>query len=589
MNARAPWRRFAHLLVGLALLVGWGGAAAQAAASGDIVTPQTRFWADPSGRATLEEVLRLPDAALQAMERPRSFELDRGALWLRYERPALETRRSWYLVLDGAAFTNRATLYHQGPDGRWTSQEAGDQIPVASWTRPDRVPVFALDGIAGDVFWLRLENHPAPLSPSLRLVDDQELQATRDNSLLLLGGYLGFGLLVLFLGWVHVRLYGDRAFIAYVCYVACMLGFQVSFTGLGGLFFWPRWTHWNDAAPALFMLWLTASGIWFVREVGAVSRHHRGLDRFLWGWSLFGFVYPALYFLFLGPAAFKLLNLYGLLSVLLSMGVCVWAWRKGEVHAGWTALGFLPLHLAYPFPALRSAGVLADSWTTQYAVLVGSAIEIPLLLYILHRRAKDFSENRARMRAIDSTDPLTGLTVMPVLLLRLGDALRRARRSQDPCALVLVNLSNHADIATAEGREIGDRALVVAASQLSALVRDIDTVSRVADTRFAVLLEAPYRPELLKLFAQHIIARGLGGAPVLPPHQPLRFQVVTIALPDRSGTVTPAEEMNVALLLERLHRAADHMDAKRTVLHLPLPPAPPAGAHRMPGDSLPPA
>jgi hypothetical protein len=98
------------------------------------------------------------------------------------------------------------------------------------------------------------------------------------------------------------------------------------------------------------------------------------------------------------------------LSVLLSMGVCVWAWRKGEVYAGWTALGFLPLHLAYPVPRIaqrRRAG--RQLVTTQYAVLVGSAIEIPLLLYILHRRAKDFSENRARMRVIDSTDPLTGL------------------------------------------------------------------------------------------------------------------------------------------------------------------------------------
>ena len=32
--------------------------------------------------------------------------------------------------------------------------------------------------------------------------------------------------------------------------------------------------------------------------------------------------------LFLSPVAFKLLNLYGLLSVLLSMGLCIWAWRN---------------------------------------------------------------------------------------------------------------------------------------------------------------------------------------------------------------------------------------------------------------------
>ena len=84
---------------------------------------------------------------------------------------------------------------------------------------------------------------------------------------------------MLFLGWVHVRLYGDRVFLAYVAYVTCMLGFQIAFTGLGGLFFWPNLPRWNDAAPALFMLWLTGAGIWFVREVSALSRHSRRLYR----------------------------------------------------------------------------------------------------------------------------------------------------------------------------------------------------------------------------------------------------------------------------------------------------------------------
>ncbi len=563
------WRCALALAAGLwlALL----GTPALAQRSGEFVTTQTSFWIDSKGNASLEQVLRLPSTQLARLDTPRAFELGRGALWLRYERPTLDPSRRWFLVLEGAAFTNRATFYQQVPGGTWAAQQAGDHIPVATWSHPDRMPVFALDPAAAPTVWLRLENYPAPLSPSLQLLDAQHLQGNRDLSLLMLGGYLGFGLLVLFLGWVHVRLYRDRVFIAYVSYVACMLGFQIAFTGLGGLFFWPGHWQWNDTAPALFMLWLTASGIWFVREVSAVQRHHRGLYRFMTAWSLFGFAFPALYFMFLSPAAFKLLNIYGLLSVLLSMAVCIWAWRKGEVHAGWTALGFLPLHLAYPFPALRSAGVLPDSWATQYAVLIGSAIEIPLLLYILHRRAKDFGENSARMRVIDSTDPLTGLTVLPVLLLRLADTLRRARRNRHECALVLVDLSNHGEIVADGGREMGDRALVVAASQLSNLVRDVDTVCRVANTRFAILLESPYRPAMLKLFAQHIIAKGLAGAPVLPQHLAPRFRVVTIALPDWTGIIPTAEEMDVALLLERLHQGLEHLDSKKNVLHLPLP------------------
>lgn len=550
-------------------------AAAAHAAPGGNVTLDTHYWVDTGGKATIDEVTQLPADAFARMDRPRSFELARGALWLRYDPPALDAQSRWHLLLEGPSYTNRATLYQRDGNGGWRVQQAGDHVPMSQWTHPDLVPTFELDtqpaAAQARSVWLRLENFPTTLNPGLSLLDGRELDARRNHTLLFLGAYLGFGLLVMFLGWVHARLYADRAFVAYMGYVACMLGFQVSFTGLGALFVWPEWNRWNDAAPAIFVLWLTASGIWFVREVCAVYRHNRWLNRFVMRWSLFGLVYPAVYLLFMSPLAFKILNLYGFLSVLLSFGLCIWAWRKGETYAGWMALGFAPLHLAYPFAALRAAGVLADSWLTQYAVLIGSAIEIPLLLYILHRRAKDFSENRARLRALDSTDPLTGLTVLPVLQLRLGDALRRARRSRHYCGLALVELSNHAELAAQEGREVGDRALVIAAAQLSALVRDVDTVCRVAEHRFVVLLESPYKPEQLHVFAPHIVARGLAGMPALPPHQSLRYRVVTIALPDWSQDQPPAEEQDVLRLIARLNVAMDHLESRRIILHLPLP------------------
>lgn len=553
------------LLLGLWLAV-WPGPA-RASGSENDVTLQTHFWVDATGAASLQDAMGRPANDFQSMDRYRSFELADAALWLRLDLPALDATSRWYLALSAAAFTNRATFYAPGPQGQWTVQQAGDHLAVSQWDHPDQTPVFALPpGVTGPV-WLRLENQPAPLSPRLLLLDEGTLQETRSWVFLAVGGYLGFGVLVLFLGWVHARLYSDRAFLAYCCYVACMLGFQAAFTGVGGLFFWPDWAGWNDAAPAVFMLWLTASGIWFVREVCAVSRHHRRVDRFVLAWSVFGLVFPVLYLLLQNRPAFIVLNLYGFLSVLLSFSLCIWTWRLGEKYAGWMALGFLPVHLSYPFPALRSAGILPDSWATQYAVLIGSAIEIPLLLYILHRRAKEFNENRARMRAIESTDPLTGLTVVPVLTLRLRDSLRRARRYGHGCGLLLVDLTNHGDIVAREGREAGDRALVVAASRLSSVVRDVDTVCRIADTRFAVLVEGPQQPDDFRRLGQHIVAKGLERVPALPADMALRFRLVSLTLPESAE----AEGDGDAALIDRLGQALDRMadDPRKVVLHLP--------------------
>ena len=207
-------------------------------------------------------------------------------------------------------------------------------------------------------------------------------------------------------------------------------------------------------------------------------------------------------------------------------------------------------------------------------MLIGSAIEIPLLLYILHRRAKDFNENRARLRAMESTDPLTGLTITPVLRLRLRDALRRARRYGHQCGLVLVDLSNHADIVAREGREAGDRALVVAAARLSGVVRDVDTVCRISDTRFAMLIEGPQKPDLLKLLAQHVVARGLERVPSLPNDLSLKFRLVSCAPPD--GDEAQDEAVDDEQLLARLHRALDRLvgEPRKVVHHLAPRPRP---------------
>lgn len=568
-----PYTLFRWIAATWLVALSWGWAGSLHAAERERVALGGEYWIDSTGQATLDDVLALPPSALMPMEAGRSFQLGHGALWLRIDLHPVEPGDRHYLLLDASSFTDNASLFQENPDGRWTAQQAGDHLPVALWSLPDRSPAFALAASpATRTAWLRLDNRPAPLSARVYRVSAGELQKSRSWTFLLVGGYLGFGLLVLFLGWVHARLYRDRAFVAYMAYVACMLGFQAAFTGIGGLFFWPHSAWLNNAAPSIFMLWMTGSGIWFVREVCAIQRHKRGLDRFVLGWSAFGLLFPAIYLALHNAPAFAVLNLYGLLSVLLSIGLCLWAWHKGERYAGWMALGFLPVHLGYPFPALRAAGVLPDSWAAQYAVLIGSAIEIPLLLYILHQRAKNFSENQARVRAIEGTDPLTGLTMTTVLNLRLRDAIRRARRYNQPCALLLVELSNHADLRLRLGRETADRALVVAAARLSRVVRDVDTVCRVTDTRFAVLIEGPLHPDQVRLLAQHIVAKGLEPASLLPDDTSLRFHLVTTLLPAEVAVAAEEDErVEARRALDRLHQALDEpgTDTRRPVVHLP--------------------
>jgi GGDEF domain-containing protein len=565
---RARWRVWRVVLgVWLAVCGAWVHAA------GPDISRGALYWIDGSARSDVSAVASLPGRMFEPLAPGQTFSLDDAALWVRLEIPPLDGARRWYLQVDFNAL-DRVELYQPRADGGWNQQQAGDRLPLSQWSLRDRLPVFRLDP-AGQprTVWLRVMNRPVPVSPEITLLDEDSRDARRVRTFVALGAYFGFGALVLFIGLVHARLYADRAFVAYGVYVANMLALQVSFTGLGGLLLWPEWPAGNNGSPALFTLWLTASSIWFLREVCAVSRFHRGFDRLLGLWSLFGWLYPVVYILLLNRPALVTLHAYVFLSGLLGLAVCFWAWRQGERYAGWVGLGLLPVVLTFPFPALRNLGVLPANVLTQYALVLGSLVEIPLLLYILHRRARDYSENRVRLRSIDSTDPLTGLVASPVLGLRLRDALRRARRYGHRCGVLLVELSNHGELVEAGGRELGERALVVAASRLSRVVRDIDTVSRVSERCFAIHVEGPSDAASLADLATHVVAKGLARTPLLPPDLSLRLRVVTLLVPDPALAGLEGEEGDDERCLAVLRKGLERMaaDDRRAIRHLGRP------------------
>lgn len=573
-------RFFPHLFFGWLMLWGFlaqslpASALAQdtkALASGSEVTLQAQFWVDPTGASRIDQITLTAPDSFQRMAQYRSFALSKGAaLWMRIELPAMDSQERWFLKLSSGTFIDQVSAFQQSAAGVWTQQKAGDHIPVAHWDLPDQSPVFQVELSQASTIWLRLENQPAAIAPRLQLISESSLAAQRRWAFLLLGGYFGFGLLVLFLGIVHARLYGDRAFVAYSSYVAFMLLFQLAFTGIGGLYFWPQWAAWNNSSPAIFMLLLTATGIWFVREACALKRFSRSVDNAVMAWVGFGILFTVIYVTLTSRFTFAVLNLYGLLSVIMSISLCLWVWRRGERFGGWLFLGFLPVHLGYPFPALRSAGLITDNWFSQYAVLLGSAIEIPLLLYILHKRAKESSENSARLRAIDHTDPLTGLSMAPVLTVRVRDALRRSTRRGAVQTLLLVDLANHADITQADGRSAGDRALVVAASQILSVVGDLGAVSRIDDTRFAVLVESMPSSMAGNALAQRLVAKGLAHTMDSPSAMPLRYRVVSAAMIHQSVAPKPGQDIDLnevlAPLVEAMQELAD--TPKRAIINL---------------------
>src|SRR5438270_2532666 len=99
-----------------------------------------------------------------------------------------------------------------------------------------------------------------------------------------------------------------------------------------------------------------------------------------------------------------------------------------------------------------------------------------------HRRVREELEHLALH------DPLTGLPNRALLLDRLGQAIRNARREEAGAALLLMDLDRFKEVNDRFGHPAGDELLRQVAARLQANVRDVDTVARLGGDEFAIVL-----------------------------------------------------------------------------------------------------
>ena len=493
---------------------------------------------DPSGALGIEEIAsgqrELPWRPLGAGDRVRLGE--HAALWLRFDVQMRNTDVHWELELARSG-TDAIELYYRDAQGQWRVQRAGDRLAVRDWANPDRYPVFGLDVRPDETvrYWVRVQHARVPFSGVFQIHDHNSLREQRIHQQFALGAYFGMALLLTLVALVNMAVFRDAAFAAYALYIT-LLGLSLAASlGVAGQFLWPGLALWNQKAEFILLPLLGLVGMMFVRQVAQPRRIGRTLDRQclllapLW---LAGIVWDQLL-----PSQFSLQAVTALVSVcMVVVAAMLWkAWRSGDTWIRWFVVGMLPMLVTAALPVMRNFNLLSSGFLSQYGMVIAAAMEAPLLIYALLQRSQLQHEAQVRALALERTEPLTGLTHRPHFLQRLHDSLVRAERYGHQGAVLLVHLDNHAELNERHGREIADRALVIAASQLRSVARDVDTAARVDDDSFALLMEGPVKDEQVLHTATSLVANGLRPSPRLPAGTTLRLRVVAALLPDAKG------------------------------------------------------
>ena len=490
------------------------------------IEPPLEFLLDATGKLTIEQIEHQPALQFLPVNRSQSHLIENGALWLRFDALIDNPLEHWRLTLP-LATVDEVTFFYRNAAGQWVKQLGGDSRPMSSWAQRGRYPVFSLtqEHLKSVRYYVQIRHTRVPFSSYPNIVSDSTFIADRQNEHLLLGIYFGLALLVITLALIYAVVWRDSGFGAYAAYITLLAGSVSATTGMAALYWWPETPSLNNGAAVFMHAAASGAGLWFVRTVTSPRRYSRLLDGIVLTLACVMPLVGILNAVIPGAGNFGFYNIMQRVSLVVLLVSVAIALREGDRHARWLAWGFLPILLAAAIPLLRNAGVIPTSFLTEYSLILGSAIEVPILFYGLHRRMSQRREPVARAKALRTNDPLTGLYATNVLLSKLRQSLATAERSQQPIALLLVSLSNLSLLQKQHGREISDRAMVLAAARIRKVAKASDTVARVGDNQFALLLEGPISANAANAVATKILASGLRHSNVLPDAEPFLFHI----------------------------------------------------------------
>ena len=502
----------------LALAAPWSFAAATVVELDPQQQPQRLLqggeaWLDPTGAATIEQVASGDARQWQPLGQKAIYPLARGkALWVRF---TLRTEASpggerWYIEVPYPA-VDRVTLFSPAPaTGRWTAASAGDLLPVADWAVPHRHPLLPLATRSGGTrtLYLRVENSHSFSAP-LQFVTESHHSLGEQRMSLLLGFYFGLVGLTMTLAILSAATLRDRAFALYAVTVAALGLTQAAMTGIAGMHLWPNSAWWNDISLFVFPVLAAGCMAGFIASVVSLRERSQRVHNLVVGLALMSLPLT-LALLLVAPGLRNALMLpyVGALIPLLLL-VLVWAISRGDRYAGWVLAASVPVAVGAALPLARSAGWIAANFWTQHSMQLALALQLPVLLIMLMHRSQQRRDYSRRMQGLDRFDPATGLINDSVFRERLVRLIARSVRFKYRSAILLVDIVNLDQIRRDFDRRAAEELPLRVAGRLLSAAREIDSVARLAENRFGLLLEGPLKADEVAEAAPRIVARCL--------------------------------------------------------------------------------
>ncbi len=496
-------------------------------------------WVDAAGRMSFEQLLAAEQSGALKFAPSAVPTVVRNLtgvsqLWLKltlvYEPGAVSDQ---YLVIP-LPFLDRVRFHVTDSAGTWQRFEAGDTIDINNWPEPARYPLLQLHPRPGgsQVIYLQVSQGTRTSIP-VWIENDRVFHTGERVDLVLMGtmcGALVFLILVCVLQGIAFR---DAEFLRFSVFSVLMLLGTTVYGGLASLMIRWRTDLWSDASQAVFACITAMVGIVLLRMVLKGTSAPRAFMHILRYAAWAGLPLGVACAVLPRPLAASVVGGYVAFSLILSLLSAIVARRIRSRSAIWLTLALLPAAMAAGIVSARLFGVNLPVWLTNYALMLSTAVNLPLLLVALNVRARDRHMAEARASALGSQDALTGLLAGHLFEDRLSRACRRFERSNNPCAVIVFKISNFSSLKRTMGQQFADQMLLRAVIRMRRVIPESEDLARIGEAQFGVILDGDRDRSQIQEICARLIATGLMPSKGMHSSITLNFQCVAILFAER--------------------------------------------------------
>ena len=503
------------------------------------ISAASLMWIDSTGQSSVTQVVAgrtgqtfLPSRAEAVYSLGRD-----AALWQHY-RFAMQgiSKERWVLEFP-QPLLDRITVYQSTTSGKWTRLTAGDTLPVADWPAPGRYAQFnlELDETGARDVYVQIRN-VANISVPVYVVSQGYQTQRLQIEYLIVGIVVGTLLLLIMTCIAQSWTYRDYTYSWYAAYALLLMLTMAAWAGVAGHLLWSHSGKWNDLAPGCLGVITGSSALLFIHHICGTDTRKKWFERTIFGLGLAGLPVAIAYALM--PRGLAVMMISGYLITVAMLGIIksIQTWRRKDVIGLWVLAAFTPTALATVLLVSNVMGFVPSSWLTRYGLMIGLIVEVPLLLIALNIRSRERHGVEARAQTMPTQDALTGLLTAHLFQDRLQQIVVRSKRYQEPAAVVYIKLANYSYIKKTWDVAVAEQSLLRSVIKLRRLLRDVDTVGRVGEAVFGLVLEGVSERSDVTDLAARLIAAGLMPLKGLKPAVVLQFHAAAVLLSERTGS-----------------------------------------------------